>query len=63
MGLINIIKPLSTALSSAIDKSKQHEKKNSWERQQSNLGPLGEKQECYLCAMQPPVCIFWIILS
>ena len=27
---------------------------NFWERQEWNPGPLGERQECYLCAMQPP---------
>ena len=41
----------STVLSCAIDKPQQHQEKNSWERQDSNL--LGEKQICYLCAMQP----------
>ena len=25
-----------------------------WERQELNPGPLGEKQECHLCAMQLP---------
>ena len=34
MGLIDIIKPLYTALSSAINKSQQHQEKNSWERQE-----------------------------
>ena len=54
MGLIGIIKPQSTVLSSAINKSKQHLEKNYWECRESNLGLLGEKQVCYLCAMQPP---------
>ena len=54
MGLIGIIKPLSTVLSSAINKSKQHLEKNYWECRESNLGLLDEKQVCYLCAMQPP---------
>ena len=54
MGSIDIGKPLSTALSSAVHKSQQHQDKNSWERWVSNPGLMGEKQECYLCAMQPP---------
>ena len=53
MGSIDIIKPLPTVLSSAVNKSEQHQEKNSWERRESNLGPLGEKQGCYLRAMQP----------
>ena len=36
MGLIDMIKPLSTVLSSAINKSQQHQEKNSWERRESN---------------------------
>ena len=43
--------PLSTVLSSAINKSQQHEEKNYWERRESNLMLLGEKQVCYLCAI------------
>ena len=54
MGLIGIIEPLSTVLSSAVIKYQQHREKNSWERRESNSGLLGEKQERYLCAMQPP---------
>ena len=44
---------------SASDKSQQqqdHEEK-SWERRESNPGQLGEKCECYLCAMIPPPSI------
>ena len=52
MGLIDIIKPLSTVLSSAVNKSQQHQKKNSLERQGLNLGLQGAKQEsspkCYV---------------
>ena len=33
--------------SSAIDKSLQHQVKNVWEHQESSLGALGAKQECY----------------
>ena len=54
MGSIYIIKPMSTVLSSVVNKSKQHQEKNSWERQELNPELKGEKQECYLCAMQPP---------
>ena len=43
MGLICIIKPKSTVLSSAINKS--HQEKNSWECQESNPGPLGAKRD------------------
>ena len=56
MGSINISKPLlSTALaSSAVDltsaKSRILQKKNSWECQETNPGPLGTKRERYpLC--------------
>ena len=52
MDLMDIIKPLSTAQSSAVNKSQQHQGKDSRERQESNLGLLGEKQVSYLCAMQ-----------
>ena len=52
MGSIDIIKPLSIVLSSAVIISQQHQEKNSWQWAKSNLGLLGEKQVCYLCAMQ-----------
>ena len=54
MGLIDIIKPLSTVLSGAVNKSQQHQEKKSWEHRESNRGQLGKKQVCYLCAMQSP---------
>ena len=54
MDLIDIIKPLSTLLSSAINKSQQHQERNSWASRESNLGLLSETQVRYLCAMQPP---------
>ena len=54
MGLIDVIKLLSTVLSSANNKSQQHQDKNSWECRESNPGLLGEKQVCYLCDMKPP---------
>ena len=50
MSSIDIMKPLSTVLSSAIIKSQQHQEKISKECRESNLGLLGEKQ---VCAMQP----------
>ena len=55
MGSIDIIEPLSTVLSSAANNSQQDQKKNSWKRQESNPGPLGEKRERYLCSMQLPI--------
>ena len=56
MGSIDIIKPLFNVLSSAVNKSQQQQEKNSWERRESNPGLLGERQECYLWIMQPPLC-------
>ena len=59
-----MIKPLSTVLSSAVNKSKQHQDKNSWEHRESNPGPLGEYQKCNFCARQPPcVSIFASVQS
>ena len=63
MGLIDIFKPLSTVLNSAVNKSQQHQEKNSWEHQESNLGLLGEKQVCYLCAMQIPLRVGLSVLN
>ena len=51
MGSIDIFKPLSTVLSRAINKSQQHQDKNSRKCRESNPGLLGEKQVCYLCAI------------
>ena len=51
MGSIDIFKPLSIVLSSAV--KSQHQEKNSWECQELSSGLLGEKQVRYLCAMQP----------
>ena len=54
MSLIDIIKPLSTILSSAVTKSQQHQMKNSWDGRESNRGPLGSKQEGHpLCYAAP----------
>ena len=52
MGLIDIVEPLSPVPRSVFNKSQQHEEKHPWECQELNLGLLGEKQVCYLCAMQ-----------
>ena len=49
MGSIDIIQPLST-----VNKFWQHQEKNYSERQEPNLGLPGEKQVCYLCAIQIP---------
>ena len=46
MSSIDIIKPLSTVLSSAVNTSNQHQDKNSLTRQELNLEMLGEMQEC-----------------
>ena len=54
MGSIIIFKPLSTFLSPVPSINLSNIKINFWERQESNLGLLGEKQECYLSAMQSP---------
>ena len=51
MGLSAIIKPLSAALSSSVNKSQQDHEKSSWECQESNPGLLGESQSSYLCAL------------
>ena len=53
MSSIDILKPLWTVVSSVINKCQQHQEKNSWDCQESHLGPLGEKRECLLCALQP----------
>ena len=39
---------------SAINKYQQHLKKLSWECRELNPRPLGDRQECYHCTMQPP---------
>ena len=44
MGSIDIIKPQSSVLSSAVNKSQQYQEKNSWECRKSNLGQLGAKE-------------------
>ena len=54
MGSMDIIKPLSTVLRNAVNKSQQYREKNSWECRESNSGLLGEKQVCYLCAKKFP---------
>ena len=54
---IDIIKPLATVLSSAVNKSQQPQRKNS------TPGLLGEKQVCHLCALQPPRDVNFILRS
>ena len=63
MGLIDIIKPMYTVTSIAINKSQQHQDKNSWEYRESNSGQLSEKQICYLFSTQPPVCLVVINIT
>ena len=52
MGSVDIFKPLSTIVRSAVNKSQQHQEKKSCECRETNPWPLGAKQECYLCAKQ-----------
>ena len=62
MGSIDVTKPLSTVLSSAVNKSHQHQEKNSWGCRESNPELVGERQICYLCAKHPPrrqYCFFF----
>ena len=47
MDSIDIIKLLSTVLSSADNKSQQNQDKNNRECPESNPGLVGEKQVCY----------------
>ena len=56
MGSITYIKPLlSTALSSSSTVNLTGQHQTFWERQESNLGPLGAKREHYpLCYAGPP---------
>ena len=54
MGLINIIKPLSTVLRSAINKSQQHQEKNSWNVQNWTRGCCVGSKKCQACTMQLP---------
>ena len=56
MGLIDIFKPLSIVLCSAVNKSQPHQVKNSGERQELNPGLLGAKRERFpLCYAVPKV--------
>ena len=55
MGSIDTIRPLPTVLSSAINKSQQHQVKNSWELQELNLGLLVHSENGMQCAMRPPL--------
>ena len=54
MSLIDIIKPLSTVLSSVVNKSQQHQEKIYWESRELNPGLLGEKQYATSLLFQSP---------
>ena len=56
MGLINIIKSLSTFLLPALPVNLSNIERNFWERREWNLEQLGEKRQYYLCAMQGLCC-------
>ena len=68
MGSIDIIKPLSTVLSRAINKSLQHRinsskilRKKIWEREELNHRPLGAKRERYLLCYALPHSNLYLI--
>ena len=63
MGSINIRELLSTFLWPAMLIHLSNIERNVWECQESNRGPLSEKQECYLCAKQPPISWFYFELT
>ena len=64
MGLINIFKPrpLSSYQRSWLTSATLiiFHLKFLWECCESNPGLLGEKQVCYLCAMQPPPTVIFV---
>ena len=60
MGLADIIKPMSTVLSSGVKKSQQHLDKDSCERRELNPGLLGEKQICYMLYAAPKLIQMFI---
>ena len=53
MGPIDIIKPLSTVLGSAVKKSQEHQEKNSWGMPRIESGAAG----CNSGML--PLCYFW----
>ena len=65
MGSINIFKPLSTSFEPAqlINHSNINNFSSEifWECKDSNPGLLGEKQVCYLCAMEPLPSVITIV--
>ena len=63
MGSIDIIEPLSTVLSIAVNKSQRHQEKNSREDRESNPRLLGENQVCCLRAKQPPPLIGVVVVA
>ena len=54
MGLINIFQRLSTLLQPAQSINLSSIEMDFWKWRESNPGLPGEKQECYLSAMQSP---------
>ena len=61
MGL-DIIKPLSIVLRSAINKYQQHKNRNSLERRELNPELLVEKQVlCYAAPPPPHTTIFFVL--
>ena len=72
MGSIDIIKFLSTVLSTTVNQSQQHHQKNYWESRESKPTPLGAKQErypsCYAvpcadCTLQQPYSLHYMPLG
>ena len=59
--IIDIIKPLSNVISNAINKSPNIKRKinGPWECGDLSPGLLGERQVCYLCAVQQPETSKW----
>ena len=53
-GLIDLIKPLSTVLSTAVNKSQQYQEKNSRERKESNPGL--QRSKCATSRLCSPPC-------
>ena len=54
MGLFDILKPLCSVRSIAVNKSQQHKEKNYWECRESNLGlPVVKREHCPSCYAVP----------
>ena len=54
MGFVYIIKPLSTVLSCASNKSQQQQEKNSWDHQESNPGSWVGSKNATTVLCHPP---------